>query len=135
MRAILLSTVGAAALLRCSMSQEGAEPAAAAESLGEEIVADGKAFIQRVETDVVQDAEDAYAWLKKEYAALSPEILADLKTAVGAAVTEALSGGGTGAIVADALTILARDGAAILAQVKSEVVTATVGLTAAPVAG
>lgn len=110
------------------------DPAAAtqAESLGEEITSDAKAFIQRAETDLITDAEDAYAWLKAEYALLSPEVLADLKSAAAAAVTEALSGGGTGVIVADALTILARDGAAILAQVKSTVVTATVGLTAAP---
>lgn len=112
-----------------------ANPAASAESLGSEIVADGKAFIQRVETDLVQDAEDAYAWLKSEYALLAPTVLTDLKLAASAAVTEALSGAGTGSIVADALTILARDGAAILSQVKSEVVTATVGLTAAPSGG
>jgi len=107
-----------------------ATPAAAAASLGQEILADGQALIQRVETDIVQDAEAGYAWLKAEYALLSPEILSDLKGAIGIALSTALSGASSGSIVADTLTALYADGAAVLSQVKSEVVTATVGLTA-----
>lgn len=100
-------------------------------SLGTEIETDAKAFIQNVETDIVQDAEAAYTWLKAEYALLSPEVLADLKAAIGIALNAALSGASTGSIVADTLTALYADGAAVLSQVKSQVVVASVGLTTA----
>jgi len=105
------------------------DPASSAASLGSEIVTDGKAFIQNVETDLVQDAEAAYTWLKAEYALLSPEIKADLKAAMALAVETALSGASGGSIVADTLTALYADGASVLNQVKSQVVTASVGLT------
>lgn len=98
-------------------------------------LANAKAWIQREETVLAQDADDAYNWLKAELLALEPEVAAMLKAAVGAAVQEALGNGATlGTVVADTLTILARDGAQVLAQVKSEVVTAVVGLTASPAA-
>ena len=100
-------------------------------SLGQEIVSDAKAFIQSAETAIDADAEAAYAWLKSELTVLAPEVLADLKSAVLTAFTSALSGASSGSIVADTLTALANDGAAVLSQVKSSVVTAVVGLTTA----
>lgn len=99
------------------------------ENLIQEAEAAVKAFIQNVETTLIQDAEAAGAWLLAELKALAPEVLSDLKAAVAAAAQEAISGAGAGNTVADTLTILARDGADILAQVKSEVVSAVVGLT------
>lgn len=108
-----------------------ANPAAVAQSIGSEILADGKAFIQSAETTIAVDAEAAWNWLKAELASLEPVVLADLKAAVAAAASEALSAGTTGSVVTDTLNILARDGQAVLAQVKSDVITATVGLTTA----
>lgn len=108
-----------------------ATPAAAAESIGAEIVADAKAFIQNAETTIAVDAEAAWNWLKNELDALAPEVLADLKAAVAAAANEAISAGSSGSVVTDTLNILARDGVAILNQVKSDVVSAVVGLTTA----
>lgn len=108
-----------------------ATPAAAAESIGAEIVADAKAFIQNAETTIVADAEAAWSWLKNELAALEPAVLADLKVAVATAATEALSTGSTGSAVTDTLNILARDGIAVVNQVKTDVLTAVVGLTTA----
>jgi hypothetical protein len=108
-----------------------ANPATVAQSIGSEIVADGEAFIQSVETTLAADAEAAWSWLKAELAALEPTVLADLKAAVTVAATEALSTGSSGSIVTDTLNILARDGQAVLAKVKSDVITATVGLTTA----
>lgn len=105
--------------------------AAAAQSIGAEIVADAKAFIQRAETTIVDDAEAAWSWLKNELAALEPAVLDALKVAVATAVTEALSTGSSGSAVTDTLNILARDGMDVLNKVKSDVVTAVVGLTAA----
>lgn len=106
-------------------------PAAVAESIGAEIVADGKAFIQSVETTIATDAEAAWNWLKNELAILAPEVLADLKAAVATAANEAISAGSSGSVVTDTLNILARDGVAVLNQVKSDVITAVVGLTTA----
>lgn len=101
------------------------------ESLGEEIVADAKAFIQSAETDLIADAEAAGAWLMAELRALEPMVLADLKVAVSSAVTEAVSTGSAASTVTDTLNILARDGMDVLAKVKSDVVVAVVGLTSA----
>lgn len=94
-------------------------------------IANVKAFVQREETVLEQDAQDAYAWLKSELAALEPTVVADLKAAVSAAVTEARAGATGGSILADSLTILARDGLDILYSVKTDVLNAVVGLTAA----
>ena len=105
-----------------------ATPTAAAESIGQEISADIKTFISDAETDLTADMESAWAWLKGELAALEPTVLADLKTAVATAATAALSGASSGSIVADTLTQLSADGAAVLSSVKSSVVQAVVGL-------
>lgn len=110
-----------------------ATPAAAAESIGAEIVADVTTFVSNAETALTDDLESAWAWLKSELAALEPTVLADLKSAVVTAATSAASGASSGSIVADTLTALSNDGAAVLAQVKSSVVQAVVGLaTASP---
>jgi hypothetical protein len=103
-------------------------PTAAAESIGQEIVADAKSFIANTETVLTDDLEAAWAWLKSELAALEPTVLADLKAAVASAATTVASGATTGSVVADTLTQLSNDGAAVLAQVKSSVVQAVVGL-------
>lgn len=102
-----------------------------AESIGDEIVSGVKAFVQEVETDIVEDAEAAWGWLKAEFDKLEPEILADLKAAIQIALTEALSGGSAGSVVTDVLNILARDGMEVLNAVKTDVLVATVGLTTA----
>jgi hypothetical protein len=111
----------------CSMS-DPAPPAAAAESIGQEIETGIKTFISNAETDLAADMEDAYTWLKGELAALEPTVLADLKVAVVTAGTNLLAGGTVGATTADVLTQLAADGSAVLASVKSSVVEAVVGL-------
>lgn len=103
----------------------------AAESIGQEIVGDVKAFIQNTETELSADLEAAWIWLKNELAALEPTVLADLKAAVAAAFEDALSSGTSGSVVTDTLNVLARDGQAILSQVKTDVVTAVVGMTTA----
>lgn len=110
---------------------DAATPAAAATSIGAEITADVKAFIQNAETDLTADMEAAWAWVKNELAALEPTVLADLKTAVATAATEALSSGSSSSVVTDTLNILARDGLDVLGKVKSDVVTAVVGMTTA----
>lgn len=93
---------------------------------------DFQSFIQSTETTIVQDAEAAYAWLKAELAKLEPTVAADLKAAVQEAVKDVLENGdGLTVTVADVLDVLARDGEEILAQVKSDVVSAVVGLTTA----
>ena len=111
----------------CFMS-DPANPTAAAESIGQEIVSGVKTFMSDAETDLTADMEDAYTWLKGELAALEPTVLADLKTAVVTAGTNLLAGGTVGATTADVLTQLSADGAAVLASVKSSVVEAVVGL-------
>lgn len=114
---------------------DSSNPAAAAESIGQEIVADVKNFVSSAETVLTDDMESAWAWLKGELASLEPTVLADLKSAVVTAATSAVSGASSGSIVADTLTALSNDGAAVLAQVKSSVVQAVVGLaTASPAA-
>lgn len=103
-------------------------------SVGDELETDFsevKAFIQREGTVLLQDVDNGILWLKNELMQLAPEVQADLKVAVGSAATEAMDGATSGSIVADTLTILARDGAAVLSQVKSDVLTAVVGLTTA----
>ncbi len=88
------------------------------------------AFIHNVETDLITDAQAAWVWLQGELSALEPTVLADLKSAVSSAAKEAVSGtASAGGIVADTLTILARDGLDVLSKVKSDVITAVVGLT------
>lgn len=112
-----------------------ATPAAAAQSIGAEIVTDVKNFISTAETVLTDDMEAAWGWLKKELALLEPVVLADLKAAVVAAAADAAASGSTSSIVTDTLNILARDGTAVLAQVKSDVVTAVTALgTAKPAA-
>jgi hypothetical protein len=108
-----------------------ATPAAAAAGIGAEITGAATSFISRVETELTTDIEDAWSWLKGELASLEPAVLADLKSAVSIAATDALAGGSSASIVSDTLTALARNGAAVLAQVKTDVVTAVVGLTTA----
>ena len=108
-----------------------ANPATAAASIGEEIVADAKAFIQNVETTLTTVIELAWAWLKSELALLEPVVLADLKAAVATAAADAVASGSSASIVTDTLNVLARDGQAVLGQVKSDVVNAVVGLTTA----
>jgi hypothetical protein len=91
-----------------------------------------KAFIAEIGTDIRDDALRAFEWLKDEVAALEPQIRLDLKDAIRQAVMDATSGAGTtGSIVADTLTILARDGGEVVNKVKSDVLTALVGLTTA----
>lgn len=108
-----------------------ANPTSAVENIGEEIVSDVKAFIQSAETTLTTDIEAAWSWLKSELAILAPEVLADLKAAVAAAAADAVTAGNAGSIVSDTLTALARNGEAVLAQVKTDVINAVVGLTTA----
>ena len=105
-----------------------ATPTAAAESIGSEIETDLKNFVSTAETVLTDDMEAAWSWLKSELAALEPTVLADLKAAVASAAVTVASGATTGSVVADTLTQLSSDGAAVLASVKSSVVQAVVGL-------
>lgn len=118
--------------MKIDESGEGSAAEEGAESILEEVGEEVKAFIQNAETTLLEDVQAAGAWLKNELEALAPEIVADLKAAVSSAVKEVAAGTSAGDTVANVLTILARDGVAVLAQVKSDVVTAVVGLTSAP---
>lgn len=102
----------------------------------DEVKKDVVLFIDTAEHDLITIAQSAYAWVQHELSLLAPEVLADLKGAVQSAAAEAVSkglnAGTTGTVVTDTLNILARDGMDILAQVKSDVITAVVGLVTAP---
>lgn len=101
------------------------------QSIGEELLADAKTFISDAETGLLDDIHAAWNWLKAELGKLEPVVLADLKAAVSLAANDALVGGSAESIVADTLTALARSGAEVLAQVKTDVVVAVVGLATA----
>lgn len=87
-------------------------------------------FLTAVGHDLVAAAEAAWEWLKAELAKLSAQALAMLK----AAVVEAFGNGDRplGEVVADTLTILYREARELADEIKSDVVTALVGLTTRP---
>lgn len=99
------------------------------------LISEGRAVIQRVETDALEDIEAGYVWLKSELSKLVPEVLADLKADVQKALDDAMKGG-TGAtnIVADVLSLLATQGSGVLASVESNVLVAFVGFVTTTVA-
>lgn len=102
--------------------------------IGTAISSDAKAFVQTVETDLKQDALAAFSWLKGELEKIEPAVLAQIKSAINEILTDLEQGEGMGVATADVLTILARDGLQDALAVKSDVLTALIGLTTAKAA-
>jgi len=88
-----------------------------------------RAFIQNVGTDLLEDAQQAWEWVKSEVAKLAKEAWAALKTAIQQAMGSIGAGKPLGEVVADTLTILYRDFQQFAAEISSDLITALVGLT------
>lgn len=108
-------------------------PETAFDKFKDEVAAD----IAEVKTDISNEAavligkaEDGYDWLKTELAKLEPTVAKDFDAAVTTVINDLVAGDTAGATVANILTVLARDGADVLAAVGSDVAAAYVALVA-----
>lgn len=84
------------------------------------------AFIHDAEKSLEDAATAGWHWLQNELAKLTDEVKTDLKAAL---VQAAGDDKPIGEVVADTLTILARDGMDLVEQVGSDVIEALAGLT------
>lgn len=108
------------------------------ESLGEEIqkieqeaIAGAKAFVANAGTDLVTDAQAGWVWLMGEIQKIEPVVLGQLKGAIQEIAEDFEKGESEGVVMADVLTVLARDGLDDALAIKTDVIQGIVGLVTA----
>lgn len=85
-------------------------------------------FIQTAEADLASIASSASSFILSQLATYLPEELSILKDVIVRAIDDAEDDDSIGEIVADALTILENENAALFAKVESSFLTALVSL-------
>lgn len=100
-------------------------------TIEQEAVADGKAFIATAEADVKAIASASWNWLLAELEKIEPTVLAQVKSAINEVATDLEEGETAGVALADVLTVLARDGLEDVMAIKTDVLSALIGLTTA----